>query len=63
MCILPGVVHSADVPYVWGYPLLPRFEEVMADSQLYMAEELWKYEDRRFSEFIQILWTNFAKNG
>ncbi len=50
-----GVTHQADVPYVWGYPLLVRFEEVMEDSQLYMPEEFWTHEERKFSKFMQTL--------
>ena len=59
----PGVTHQDDVPYVWGYPFLPRCSRVMEDSQLYMPDDQWTKDDVKFSAFMQTVWTNFAKFG
>ena len=58
-----GVPHSADVPFVFGNPLLHLNEGVRDNMDFHFARVGYDQFDVDFTEFMQILWTNFAKSG
>ena len=58
----PGVPHSGEIPYFWGWPLLQLAPEVRNDSKIYYDIVPWNdVEDVEFAEFTIDLITNFAK--
>ena len=52
-----GVVHADEVAYVFGMPFTndpPRTGSIVSN---------WTHDDRRVSQQMMTLWTNFAKYG
>ncbi|CAD5111482.1 DgyrCDS791 [Dimorphilus gyrociliatus] len=58
-----GVPHNGELPYVFGYPLLERNPNVRQDQEMFFDFIPWDNLDVEFSEYVQTLWTNFAKTG
>jgi len=58
-----GVPHNGELPYVWGYGYLLTNPEVRNDSGIYFDAIGWTPEDRPYADYVQTLWTNFAKYG
>ncbi|KAK7482263.1 hypothetical protein BaRGS_00026506, partial [Batillaria attramentaria] len=50
------VIHADELHHVFGYP-------VMNDVMVTNAVSSWTDDDRRMSEYVMALWTNFAKYG
>ncbi len=54
----------AELPYVWGYPLLQINPEVREDARFFFDIIDWTLEeDIDYAEFIITAWANFAKTG
>jgi len=58
-----GVPHNGELPYVWGYGYLLINEAVRDDSGIHFDILGWVPEDMVYADFVQTLWTNFAKYG
>ena len=58
-----GVPHDGELPYVWGYPLLKQNKDVRRQSGMLLDIIHWNEEDKDYTNFIQTVWTNFAKTG
>ena len=61
--VFPGCFHSAELPYIFGYPLLLDAPEVRNDSKIFVDIFPYNQEDKDYAEFMHDLWTNFAKFG
>jgi len=58
-----GVPHNGELPYVWGYGHLLTNRSVRQDSQINFDIIGWTPEDAVYADYIQTLWSNFAKYG
>jgi len=58
-----GVPHNGELPYVWGYGHLLQNPLVREDSGINFDAIGWTPEDSVYADYIQTLWTNFAKYG
>ena len=60
--IFLGVPHSGEIPYFWGWSLLPLAPDVRNNSKIYYDIVPWNdHEDVEYAEFTMDLITNFAK--
>jgi carboxylesterase type B len=58
-----GVPHEGELPYVWGYGYLLVNPEVRDDSGIHFDIVGWVDEDITYANYVQTLWSNFAKYG
>jgi carboxylesterase type B len=59
-----GVPHAAEIPFVWGYGYLFTNPDVRNDSDVINPSAIGELpEDIAFTNYVQTLWTNFAKYG
>ena len=58
-----GSVHTTDVPYTFGYPLLQFNDDVKNNTGLMSAHIDYDDTDVAVTEFMMTMWTNFAKFG
>jgi len=58
-----GVPHNGELPYVWGYGYLPTNPMVRQESGIFYDALGWTPEDAVYADYVQTLWTNFAKYG
>ncbi|CAD5118434.1 DgyrCDS7143 [Dimorphilus gyrociliatus] len=58
-----GVMHNAELPYVWGYTYLNENPEVQEDQEFFFDIVAWNDLDDKYSDYFQELWINFAKTG
>jgi carboxylesterase type B len=58
-----GVPHNGELAYVWGYSYLLINPDVRDNSGIHFDILGWTPEDMPYSNFVQTLWTNFAKFG
>ena len=64
LILIPGALHGSDIPYWFGFPNYPDFEEALENSQLWAMELFnWTATDKEYSDFFITLATNFAKTG
>ena len=56
-----GVLHSGEIPYFWGWPLLQLAPEVRQNSRILIDVVPWNDVDHQYAEFTMDLITNFAK--
>ena len=64
MTMNSGVSHTAELPYVWGTPILyQQNQAVVDDSGGIVKTTLWTQVEINYSDYIMLLWTNFAKYG
>ena len=62
--LLTGVFHAADVPYIFGHPLIGLHPEVEIDSEIEVMSLIpWTDDDYEYSEYWIDLLSNFAKTG
>ena len=57
----PGVPHSAELPFVFGWANMKLAPQVRADSRILIDILDYREEDFAYADFIMDLWTNFAK--
>ena len=62
---LLGNMHGiSDVPFWFGFPLVPDNEEVMRESMTELLDIFpWSDEDKAMTNYIMSLFANFAKTG
>ena len=60
---LTGVFHGAELPYVFGYPLMTVAPEVRADARFLIDIFPYQQADIDYAEFMTDLWANFVKFG
>ena len=58
-----GVPHNGELAYVWAYAYLLINPDVRDNSGIHFDILGWTPEDMPYSDFVQTLWTNFAKFG
>jgi carboxylesterase type B len=58
-----GVPHEGELAYVWAYSYLLVNPQVREDSLIFFDIVGWVPEDLPYSDYVQTLWTNFAKYG
>ena len=63
--LLLGNMHSlSDIPFIWGYPIVPDNPEVERESMLELLDLLpWSDEDKEMTNYVMTLFSNFAKTG
>jgi hypothetical protein len=58
-----GTPHTGELPYVWGYTYLRNNPEVRQQSGINLDLLTGDDDDIPYADYIQTLWTNFAKFG
>ena len=58
-----GAPHTAEIPYVWGYTYLRNNDEARQQSGINLDLLTGDDDDIPYADYIQTLWTNFAKFG
>jgi len=58
-----GVPHNGELPYVWGYGYLLTNPLVRQASGIFYDAVGWTPEDSVYADYVQTLWSNFAKYG
>jgi len=58
-----GVPHNGELPYVWGYGYFLTNPLVRQQSQIVYDVVGWTPEDAVYADYVQTLWSNFAKYG
>jgi len=58
-----GVPHNGELPYVFGWSLLPFNPEIREDAAIPIDVIPWDEEDEEWAYYITKMWTNFAKYG
>ena len=63
--MIPGVTHAFEIPFVFGFPLIPQASEELQIDTGNHSVPLIRYSasDRQWSDYIITLWSNFAKTG
>ena len=60
LLLFTGASHSSIVGYVLGYPFL---NESILNETYMVPRVFYDYDDRNISDFMQYMWTCFAKYG
>jgi len=60
---LTGITHTYEIPYVFGFPNVINNPDVRTDTGMLRDAIAWNENDVIFSDYVMILWTNFAKYG
>jgi len=61
--ITSGTPHESELIYVWAYAYLLVNQAVREDSGIFFDIIGWTPEDMPYGDYVQTLWTNFAKFG
>ena len=61
-CVLAGVPHNGELPYVIGYPFFQEDRTLRQDAQIVDVVR-WDEEDQIWTLYMMEMWTNFAKFG